>query len=172
MDLKSVIRGIPDFPKPGILFQDITPVMTDPEAYAAAVDGLVDLLDGVEFDTFAAIESRGFIFGGPLALDLEKGMVLVRKAGKLPADVRSVDYDLEYGSATLEIHSEAIQAGDSVMIVDDLLATGGTALATAQLVRECGGEVAGFLFLVELDFLKGREKLEAEAPVFSLVNYS
>ncbi len=146
--------------------------MTDPVAYAFAIDGLVDLLDGLEFDKFAAIESRGFIFGGPLALDLDKGMVLVRKAGKLPAKVHAIDYELEYGSATLEIHQDAITAADEIMIVDDLLATGGTALATAQLIRNCGGKVAGFLFLVELDFLGGREKLTAEAPVFSLVNYS
>ncbi len=171
MDIREHIRAVPDFPKPGILFQDITPVMENPAAYKASLKGMRELLDGVEFDTFAAIESRGFIFGGPLAVEMDRCMVLVRKAGKLPAKTRAVTYNLEYGEATLEAHLDSFKPGQKVMIVDDLLATGGTAEATAKLVKAAGAEVAGFLFLVELDFLNGQEKLAGTAPVFSLVHY-
>ena len=167
----DIIRDVPDFPKPGILFKDITPIMESPTAYAAAVAGLKDLLAGVDFDKLAAIESRGFVFGGPLSLDLRKPLALLRKAGKLPAATRSVTYSLEYGEATLEAHVDSFERGDRVIIVDDLLATGGSALASAQLVSDRGAKVVGFLFLVELDFLGGREKLAEVAPVFSLVNY-
>jgi adenine phosphoribosyltransferase len=169
IDLRHVIRDVPDFPKPGILFKDITPVLENPAAYAAAVDGLRGLLAAAPCDRLAAIESRGFVFGGPLALQLGLPLSLVRKAGKLPAATRAVTYALEYGTATIEAHLDSFHTGERVVIVDDLLATGGTALAAAQLVREAGATVAGFLFLVELDFLAGREKLLAEAPVFSLV---
>lgn len=172
LDLGRVIRDVPDFPKPGILFKDITPVLEDPAAYAAAIAGLRSLLDGVRCDRLAAIESRGFVFGGPLALQLGVPLALVRKQGKLPAATRAVTYALEYGTATIEAHLDSFRAGEQVVIVDDLLATGGTALAAAQLVREAGATVAGFLFLVELDFLGGRAKLEAAAPVFSLVNFA
>lgn len=172
MDLRKIIRDVPDFPKPGILFKDITPVMEIPEAYRAAINGMTALLDGTDYNKLAAVESRGFIFGGPMALDMDIGMVLMRKAGKLPADVHQVSYDLEYGTATLEIHKDALQKGDRVVIVDDLLATGGTALASAKLVQEAGAEVAGFLFMVELNFLQGRKLLEGAGPVFSLVEYS
>ncbi|PID80401.1 adenine phosphoribosyltransferase [bacterium DOLJORAL78_65_58] len=171
MDLSQVIRDIPDFPKPGIIFKDITPVMSHPEAYRAAVDGLENLISDVEFSHLAGVESRGFIFAGPMALDLNCGLVLMRKQGKLPASVYQASYDLEYGQATLEMHKDAVQAGKRVIIVDDLLATGGTALASAELVRKAGAEVAGFLFLVELKFLGGRQKMEQVAPVFSLVEY-
>lgn len=167
----DAIRDIPDFPKPGILFKDITPVMEDPAAYRAALAGLKELLQGVSFGKLAAIESRGFIFGGPLGLDLDKPLVLLRKAGKLPGRTNSVTYALEYGEATLEAHLDSFAPGDQVVIVDDLLATGGSALASAELVQAAGGEVTGFLFLVELEFLGGREKLAQVAPVFSLVNY-
>lgn len=167
----DAIRDIQDFPKPGILFKDITPVMEVPAAYAAAVAGLKDLITGTEFDKLAAIESRGFIFGGPLSLDLVKPLALLRKAGKLPSATRSVTYSLEYGEATLEAHVDSFSPGDRVIIVDDLLATGGSARASAQLVQESGAEVVGFLFLVELGFLAGREVLTPMAPVFSLVNY-
>lgn len=167
----EAIRDVPDFPKPGILFKDITPVMESPAAYRAAQDGLRDLLQDCAFDKLAAIESRGFIFGGPLALELSKPLGLLRKAGKLPGNTRSVTYALEYGEATLEAHLDSFGPGDRVVIVDDLLATGGSALAASRLVRESGALVAGFLFLVELEFLGGREKLAAVAPVFSLVNY-
>ena len=172
MDLKKVIRGVPDFPKPGILFQDITPVMENPEAYRAALDGMKSLLVEATFNKFAAVESRGFLFGGPLALEMDYGMVLLRKAGKLPADTLAASYALEYGEAVLEVHRGSFQPGDRVIVVDDLLATGGTATASAELVRQSDAEVAGFLFLVELDFLAGRKILQDLAPVFSLVRYS
>ncbi len=172
MDLRQVIRNIPDFPKPGINFKDITPVMENPEAYRQALKEMTQLLDGTEYDKLAAIESRGFIFGGPMAVEQDKGMVLFRKAGKLPAKTRQVTYDLEYGTATLEVHVDALNAGDRVIIVDDLLATGGTALASAKLVREAGAQVAGFLFMVELEFLGATALLQKEGPVFSLVKYS
>lgn len=172
LDLSRVIRDVPDFPKPGILFKDITPVLEDPAAFAFAVAGLRDLLGAVRCDRLAAIESRGFVFGAPLALQLGLPLALVRKKGKLPAATREVTYALEYGTATIEAHLDSFRAGEGVVIVDDLLATGGTALAAAQLVRDAGATVAGFLFLVELEFLGGRAKLEAEAPVFSLVNFA
>ncbi len=171
MDLHQVIRDIPDFPKPGIIFKDITPVMENPAAYRQALKEMTSLLDGVAYNKLAAIESRGFIFGGPMAVEQDKPMVLFRKAGKLPSKTRQVTYDLEYGTATLEVHVDALEPGDQVIIVDDLLATGGTALASAQLVREAGAEVAGFLFMVELEFLGGAELLKAAGPVFSLLKY-
>ena len=178
MDLKqcqaqvsAAIRDVPDFPKPGILFKDITPVMTDLAAFRAAVGGLQTLLGGTPFDAFAAIESRGFLFGAPLGLNMDRPLVLLRKAGKLPAQVHSVTYSLEYGEATLEVHTDAFQPGQRVIIVDDLLATGGSALAAAQLVEKAGAQVAGFLFLVELEFLEGRALLAEKAPVYSLVSY-
>jgi adenine phosphoribosyltransferase len=172
VDLRQVIRDIPDFPKPGILFKDITPVMENPAAFRAALAGMTDLLADTAFDSFAAIESRGFVFGAPLGVQMDKPLVLMRKAGKLPSKTRAVTYDLEYGQATLEMHVDSIKPGERVMIVDDLLATGGTAAASAQLVTDAGGVVAGFLFMVELEFLAGRAKLEGLGPVFSLVNYS
>ncbi len=170
MDLKSIIRDVPDFPKPGILFRDITPVLSDPAAFRCAVDGLAELINGTGFDRLAAIESRGFLFAAPLADRLDKGLTILRKPGKLPCDSVSVSYDLEYGSATLEAHRDSLAAGERVVIVDDLLATGGSAAAAGKLIRELGGEVAGYLFLVELADLKGAERL-GDAPVFSLVNY-
>jgi adenine phosphoribosyltransferase len=172
VDISKVIRDIPDFPKPGVLFKDITPVLENPAAFRAALDGMEELLDDVEFDAFAAIESRGFVFGAPLAVDMDKPLVLMRKAGKLPSETRAVTYDLEYGQATIEMHVDSLKPGDRVIIVDDLLATGGTAEAAARLVTDAGGIVAGFLFMVELDFLGGRAKLAEHGPVFSLVNYS
>lgn len=170
MDLANVIAAVPDFPKPGILFRDVTPVFQDPQAYAAAIDGLAACLDGVAYDSLAAVESRGFLLGGPLALRLGKGLVLVRKAGKLPRPTRRAAYALEYGEAVVEMHTDACEPGQRVVVLDDLLATGGTAAAAAELVRGCGAEVAAFLFLVELAGLDGRQRL-AGAPVFSLVMY-
>lgn len=167
----DTIRDIPDFPKPGILFKDITPIMENPAAYKAAMAGLKDLVKGLPYDKLAAIESRGFVFGAPMSLDLDKPLCLLRKAGKLPSETRSVTYALEYGEATLEAHVDSFSPGDRVLIVDDLLATGGSALASAQLISDSGAEVVGFLFLVELGFLKGREALQDIAPVFSLVTY-
>ena len=171
MDIRDHIRDIPDFPKPGILFKDITPIMQDPAAFRSAVHQLRDLVAGVECDAYGAIESRGFLFGTPLSLHNQKPLVLLRKQGKLPADTWSVTYSLEYGEATLEMHKDAIKPGDRVLIVDDLLATGGTAVASAELVRLAGGVVAGFGFVVELEFLSGRAALEPLGPVFSLVKY-
>ena len=159
LDLRHIIRDVPDFPKPGILFKDITPVMENPDAFGAALTGMKELLTGVEFDVLCAIESRGFLFGAPMSLDLDKSLVLMRKAGKLPAETRSVTYDLEYGQATLEMHVDSIKQGDRVIIVDDLLATGGTAAASASLIEKAGGEIVGIDFLVELAFLNGRAKL-------------
>lgn len=167
----DVIRDIPDFPKPGILFKDITPIMESPKAYEAAIRGLQGLIEDTPFDKLASIESRGFLFGGPMGLNLDKPMVLLRKVGKLPGETRKVTYELEYGEATLEAHVSSFEPGDRVIIVDDLLATGGSAAASAKLVTDSGAKVAGFLFLVELDFLKGRDVLSPMAPVFSLVNY-
>jgi adenine phosphoribosyltransferase len=171
MDLKAAIREIPDFPKPGILFYDLSTVFLDPRAFRAAVDGLADLVATLACDKLVAIESRGFLLGAPLGLRLEKGLVLARKAGKLPAATEGITYDLEYGTATIEIHRDAIGAGDRVVVLDDLLATGGTAAAVGDLVRKLGGQVAAYVFMVELGFLAGRGRL-AGAPVFSLVNYA
>jgi len=172
VDLSTIIRDVPDFPKPGIVFKDITPVLQDPDAYRAAVRGLRELLGSVPVEALAAIESRGFLFAGPLGLDLNVGMALLRKAGKLPADTHKATYTLEYGEATLEVHKDAFAPGQKVVVVDDLLATGGTALAAADLIHKAGATVAGFLFLVELAFLGGRSRLEATAPVLSLVKFS
>jgi len=170
MDLKQVIVNIPDFPQPGILFRDVTPIMEDPRAYATAIGGLARLVAKTRFDRLAAIESRGFLLGGPLSLRLDKGLTLVRKAGKLPRATVGETYDLEYGSAAIEVHRESVRAGERVVIIDDLLATGGTAAAAGRLVRKCGAEVAAYLFLVVLASLAGRRQL-ADAPVFSLVEY-
>jgi adenine phosphoribosyltransferase len=171
MDLKQVIVDVPDFPKPGILFRDLTPVAENPAALEAAITGLACLLDGTDYDALAAVESRGFIFGAPLARDAGKPMVLVRKAGKLPRETVAESYDLEYGSATVEVHADSFAPGQKVVIIDDLLATGGTAAAAGRLARKCGAEVVGYLFLVELSGLGGRALL-TDAPVFSLVKYA
>jgi adenine phosphoribosyltransferase len=171
MDLKTVIRDVPDFPKPGILFRDITPVLNHPAAFAAAVDGMAGLVADLAFDRLAAMESRGFLFGAPLGLRLDKGLVMLRKPGKLPTDVVAESYALEYGEASLEVHRDAVRPGERVLIVDDLLATGGTAAAAGRLIRRLGGEVAGYLFLVSLEDLGGAVLL-ADAPVFSLVKYA
>jgi len=162
---------VPDFPKPGILFYDITTLLKDAAAFRALTDDLTARYQDSRIDKVVGIESRGFIFGGVLAGQLGAGFVLVRKPGKLPADCFEVKYSLEYGSNTLAIHQDAIGAGERVLIVDDLLATGGTAEATISLVRQLGGEVVGLDFLVELKGLKGREKL-AGYPVHSTILYS
>ncbi len=169
--VRDAIRAIPDFPKPGILFRDITPVMENPAAFQAAMDGTQDLLAGTSWDKVVAVESRGFIFGAPLALACNKPMVLMRKAGKLPGPTQAMNYSLEYGEATLEIHDNSIQPGEKVLIIDDLLATGGTACAAKKLIEQVGGVVAGYCFLVELDALQGRQELGQNIPVFSLVHY-
>ena len=168
--LKKLIREVPDFPKKGILFYDITTLLKDKTGFSTLIDLFSENYIGKQVDLVLGMEARGFIFGPALAYRLNAGFVPVRKPGKLPAETAKVSYDLEYGSNCLEIHRDAIQKGQRVLIVDDLLATGGTAVATTQLVRELGGTVAGLGFVVELDFLKGREKL-SDYDVFSLLHY-
>jgi len=169
-ELKKLIREVPDFPKKGILFYDITTLLKDKLGFARLIDALSANYIGKEIDLILGMEARGFIFGPALAYRLNAGFVPVRKPGKLPAATAKVSYDLEYGSNSLEIHKDAITKGQRVLIVDDLLATGGTAVATAQLAAGLGAQIAGLAFVVELDFLKGRDKL-ATYDVFSLLHY-
>ena len=169
-DLKKLIREIPDYPKPGILFYDITTLLKDRTGFHRMVDKLCDHYQGKHVDVVAGIEARGFIFGPALAYRLGTGFVPVRKPKKLPWKTASVSYQLEYGTDRLEIHEDAVQKGQRVLICDDLLATGGTAEAAVSLVRQLGGEVAGAAFAVELNFLKGRAKLPG-IDVFSLMSY-
>ena len=169
--LKKLIREVPDFPKPGILFYDITTLLKDKLGLARLIDALSAHYIGKEIDLVLGMEARGFIFGPALAYRLNAGFVPVRKPGKLPAEAIKVSYDLEYGSNALEVHKDAIQEGQRVLIVDDLLATGGTAAATADLASQLGAQIAGLAFVVELDFLKGRERL-AKYDVFSLLHYA
>ena len=159
-DLASRIRDIPDFPKPGILFKDITTLLKDGPSFKSAVDGLLEKIGPRTVDVVIGMESRGFIFGAPIAYALGVGFVPVRKLGKLPSDVVSVEYDLEYGSATLEMHKDAIAPGAKVLIVDDLLATGGTVAGTIELVKQLKGEIVALAFLIELVALKGRDRLQ------------
>jgi len=170
MDLASTIRSVPDFPIEGILFYDITTLLQNPEALRASVDQLVGHYQDAGVEVIVGMESRGFIFGMPMAYRMGLGFVPVRKPGKLPAETVSESYDLEYGTNTLEIHVDAIEKGQKVLIVDDLLATGGTAKATCNLVEKLGGEIVGVAFVIELNFLKGREKLQGY-DVFSLLQY-
>jgi len=170
MDLKSFIRDIPDFPQPGILFRDITPLLQDPKAFRFVVDRLSDEYRDAGIDAVVAIESRGFLFGAPLAQNLGISFVPVRKAGKLPAAHISVEYSLEYGTSQLDIHEDALKRGDNALIVDDLLATGGTANAAAKLVELLGARVHAIAFVVELAFLQGRDRLR-NYDVLSLVTY-
>jgi adenine phosphoribosyltransferase len=158
-EIKSVIRDVPDFPKEGIMFKDITPIMLNPQLSNKILDALEEKYKNVKIDKIAGIESRGFLFGYALAMRLNKPFVLIRKKGKLPYKKISFDYDLEYGSATIEIHTDAILPGERVLIHDDLLATGGSASAAAELVKMSGGEVAGFDFLVDLTFLNGKDRI-------------
>jgi adenine phosphoribosyltransferase len=168
--LRERIREIPDFPKPGILFYDITTVLKDPVAYKESIDLMLAPYADEAIDLVVGMESRGFIFSAPMAYQLGAGLVPVRKLGKLPAETITVEYALEYGSNTLEIHRDAIGPGQKVLIVDDLLATGGTVKGTIELVERLKGEVVGLAFLVELDFLKGRDRL-AGRRVTSVVQY-
>ena len=168
--LKKLIREIPDFPKPGILFYDITTLLKDRTGFAQLIDALAAHYLEQKIDLVLGIEARGFIFGPALAYRLNAGFVPVRKPRKLPAPVTRVTYDLEYGSDTLEIHVDAIQPGQRVLLVDDLLATGGTMEATLKLVKQLGGEVAGLAFAIELDFLRGRDRFK-DQDVFSLLHY-
>ena len=170
MDLAKYIRDIPDFPKPGILFKDITPLLAEPRAFQHAIDRLAEHYRTQPFDAVAAAEARGFLFAAPLALQLQKPLVPLRKPGKLPYRTYSLKYDLEYGSAELQMHSDGVGHGHRVLLVDDLLATGGTMQAGCRLIEKAGGKVVGCAFLVELAFLKGREKLTPH-EVFSLIQY-
>ncbi len=169
-ELKSLIREVPDFPKPGILFYDITTALKNARGLKLITNSLAEQADGRHVDVVAGIESRGFLFGPPLASELGVGFVPVRKSGKLPAETTQVSYDLEYGSDTLEIHTDAVQPGQRVLIVDDLLATGGTAAACVRLIEDLGGTVAGLSFVIELGFLHGRSKLMSY-DVAALLNY-
>lgn len=158
--VEDYVRSIPDFPEPGIIFRDITSVLQDADGLQLAIDGMQKLLEGLDIDVIAGAESRGFVFGAPIAYNLHKPFVLIRKKGKLPGETISKSYDLEYGSATIEMHKDAIKPGQKVVIVDDLIATGGTVEAACKLVEELGGEVVKVIFLMELAGLKGREKLK------------
>jgi adenine phosphoribosyltransferase len=169
-ELRAKIREIPDFPKPGILFYDITTLLKDRDAYRAAIDAMLAPWKDLRIDVVVGMESRGFIFSAPMAYQLGAGLVPVRKLGKLPAETVSVEYALEYGSNTLEIHRDAIVAGQRVLIVDDLLATGGTVRGTVELVNRLQGEIVGLAFLVELGFLKGRDRL-TDLVVRSVITY-
>ncbi len=169
-DLKSYIREVPDFPKPGILVYDISTLLKDPAALRMTIDRFVWLFAGQQVDKVAAIESRGFMFGSIVAYNLNAGFVLIRKPDKLPAEKVGESYDLEYGTDRLEMHEDAIEPGERVLIVDDLIAIGGTAAASVRLVEKVGGEVVGLGFVVELTFLKGRNKLDGYA-VESLIKY-
>lgn len=170
INLADYIRDIPDFPKPGIVFKDITPLVKSAEAFQATIDQLVDQFFGLAIDHVVGIESRGFIFGAPLALRLGVGFLPVRKPGKLPYQTEKIDYALEYGSGTLEIHADACTPGQRVLIIDDLLATGGTVYGTRALIERLGGQVVAAGFVVELGFLNGREKLPG-VDVRSLIQY-
>ena len=168
--IEDYIRTIPDFPEKGVMFRDITTVIQDADGLQLAIDEMQKKLEGLDFDVIAGAESRGFIFGMPLAYNLHKPFVLIRKKGKLPAETVSQTYDLEYGTATIEMHKDSIKPGQKVVVVDDLMATGGTMQASAKLIEKLGGKVVMMLFLLELEGLEGRKKL-AEYTVESVVSY-
>jgi len=170
-EIYQTIRDVPDFPKPGIMFKDITPLLLDPGRFRRALELMAAPFGGSKVQRVVSIESRGFLLGAPIALLLEAGLVPIRKPGKLPAARSRVEYTLEYGTDALEMHRDAVGQGDRVLIVDDVLATGGTAEAAAKLVRAHGAQVVGFTFLIELDFLKGRERLRNER-VEALLHYA
>lgn len=169
MDLASYIRDIPDFPKPGILFKDITPLLAEPRAFEHAIQLLCERYKNTPIDAVAAAEARGFLFAAPLAMIMKRPLIPLRKPGKLPYRTHALQYDLEYGSAELHVHIDGVAAGARVLLIDDLLATGGTMKAGCQLIEKAGGKVAACAFLVELDFLKGREQLKPH-EVFSLIH--
>ncbi len=170
MDLKTYIRDVPDFPKPGILFKDITPLLGNPEAFAYTVAKLSAHYSTRPIDAIAAAEARGFLFAAPMALELRKPLILLRKPGKLPYKTHSYKYDLEYGSAELHVHTDSVVQGANVLLVDDVLATGGTMVAACQLIEQAGGAVTGCAFVIELSFLNGRSVL-AGRECFSLLNF-
>jgi adenine phosphoribosyltransferase len=169
-DLKKTIREVPDFPKPGINFYDVSTLFRNADAFRIAVDKMVERFRGEPIDAIAGIEARGFVLAATMAYHMDRGLILVRKAGKLPSLTERESYSLEYGEASIEMHRDAVEAGQRVLVVDDLLATGGTAAATGRLIRRLGGELQGFAFMVELDFLSGRGKLDSD-NVFSLIRY-
>lgn len=169
-DLKTIIRDVPDFPKKGIIFKDITTLLARPDLFKKVIDQIAKHFEPKKIEKVMGIESRGFIFGAPIAYQLNAGIVPIRKKGKLPYKTVSATYALEYGTDTLEMHEDAISQGTRVLIVDDLLATGGTAKATAELVEKCGGKIVGFAFLIELEFLKGRGNLNGY-DILSLIKY-
>ena len=160
-NVEDYIRSIPDFPEKGIIFRDVTSILQDPDGLALAIDSMKKKLEGIDFDVIVGTESRGFIFGVPIAYSLHKGFVPVRKKGKLPLEVVSREYDLEYGSSVVEMHKDSIKPGQKVVIVDDLIATGGTIEASIQIIEELGGEVVKVVFMMELSGLKGRERLKS-----------
>lgn len=168
--LEEYVRSIPDFPEEGIIFRDITSVLQDKDSLKMAIDAIEKELEGVDFDLVLGPESRGFIFGVPIAYNMEKGFIPVRKKGKLPCETVEMEYDLEYGTAVIEMHKDAIQPGQKVVIVDDLIATGGTIEAITKLVESLGGEVVKIVFLMELKGLKGRDKLQ-DYDVASIISY-
>ena len=170
MNLKDKIRSIMNHPKEGIDFKDITTVLKDAKAFKACIDQMTDLAEGKDIDLVVGTEARGFIVGAPLALNIEAGFVPVRKPGKLPSEIVSYEYELEYGTDSIEMHKDAIKKGDKVLLVDDLLATGGTALASAKLVEELGGEVVGMVFFIELESLEARKILK-DYDIKSLVKF-
>jgi adenine phosphoribosyltransferase len=170
-DLRRAIRDVPNFPKPGIVFKDITPVLLDVELFGCAIDLMAAPYQDARVSRVVSIESRGFLLGAPIALRLRAGLVPIRKPGKLPGACQRVEYALEYGTDALEMHHDAVQEGDRVLVVDDVLATGGTATAAAELVGRAGGAVVGFGFLIELDVLKGRQRLQGRR-VEALLHYT
>jgi adenine phosphoribosyltransferase len=170
MDLTQYIRDIPDFPKPGIIFKDITPLLAEPKAFQQAIEKLCEHYQQERIDAIAAAEARGFLFAAPMALLMKRPLIPLRKPGKLPHRTYSLKYELEYGEAELQVHIDGVVSGHRVLLVDDLLATGGTMKAGCQLVEKAGGKIAGCAFLVELNFLKGRQRLKPH-DVFSLIQY-
>lgn len=168
--LEDYVSTIPDFPKKGILFRDITSVLQDADGFALAIDEMIKLLDGVDFDVLVGAEARGFVLGAPIAYKLHKPFVLARKKGKLPRETITKEYALEYGTTAIEMHKDSIKKGQKVVLIDDLLATGGTIKAVRELVEELGGEIAKIIFLIELVDLKGREKLK-NCEVASVITY-
>ena len=172
MDLKKYIRSIPDYPKKGILFRDITTLIKNKDAFKECIDLMSKILNKLNYDKIAAVESRGFIFASPLAYNLSKPYILIRKKNKLPAETYSADFKLEYGNSTLEIHKDSISAKEKIIIVDDLIATGGTSEASAKLVEKCGGKVSGFIFVINLFDLGGKKSLEKKGyKAFSLIDF-
>lgn len=171
LNLKDYIRNIPDFPKPGIIFRDITTALKKPDVFRQIIDEIYFNFKDEDIDYIAAIESRGYLFGAPLAYKLGAGLVIIRKPGKLPSKVERIEYELEYGTDSLEIHQDAVEPGERVLVVDDLLATGGTICAACKLIEKIGGIVAGTAFLIELDNLKGKTHLPKSAKNIALLRY-